>query len=169
MKVVITDVSALFDIYALKILPEFFALKYEFCITDAVFYEITKKDQLIEFEIFERTQKLKVIKFTEEEETEIGLFNWKYTNRSMKDKSILWKAMQLQSMVLTCDNTIKKEAEYRNLEVHGSIWVVVELEKNKIVSTKSAIELLEQLKIVGDRLPIEKINKIIKRLKLKMD
>ncbi len=45
----------------------------------------------------------------------------------------------------------------------------MELEKNKIVSTKSAIELLERLKAVGDRLPIDKINKIIKRLKLKMD
>ena len=87
----------------------------------------------------------------------------------MKDKSILWKAMQLQSMVLTCDSTIKKEAEYRDLEVHDSIWVVVELERNKIVSTKSAIELLEQLKIVGDRLPIDKINKIVKRLKTKID
>ena len=169
MRVVITDVSALFDIYELKILPEFFALEFDYCITDVVYDEIVNQAQVKEFEIFERANKLKVIEFTEEETNEILNFSWKFSNRSLKDKSILWKAIKMQSIILTCDSTIKKEAEYRNLEVHGSIWVVLELEKKNIVSTKKAIELLEKLKLVGHRLPLEKINTIIKRLKTNAD
>lgn len=67
MKVVITDASALFDIYELRILPEFFALNFEFYITDVVYDEIVNADQIKEFELFVRTQKLRIIQFTEEE------------------------------------------------------------------------------------------------------
>jgi uncharacterized protein YeeX (DUF496 family) len=50
--------------------------------------------------------------------------------------------------------------------VHGSIWVLTELEKKKIIGTQKTIELLENLKIVNTRLPFDEIDKIIKRLKM---
>lgn len=169
MKVVITDISALFDILKIGVLPEFFALEYEFCITDTVYNEISKIEDIQEFEIFVRMEKLKIIEISENDLAEIISFQWKFRNRSLNDKSNLWKALRLKAVVLTCDKRIKDEAEHWKLKVHGSIWVIQELEGKNLINTKKAIELLEQLKIVGDRLPIEKINKIIKRLKLKMD
>ncbi len=40
MRLVITDVSVLFDIYHIRALPEFFALDFEICTTDFVRNEI---------------------------------------------------------------------------------------------------------------------------------
>lgn len=169
MRVVITDVSALFDIYSLGILPEFFGLEFEFCITDFVYNEITKIDQISEFEVFVRSKKLKVVTLDVKESDAIQTHNWKFSNRSINDKSVIWKGIQLRAIVLTCDGQIKKEAEFHGLEVHGSIWVVQQLEQTKQITTSKAIRLLEQLKEIGVRLPLDTINKIIKRYKTQMD
>ena len=79
---------------------------------------------------------------------------------------MLFKAMQLKCPLLTCDEKLKKEAIDNGIEVHGSIWVVTELESQKIIDTNKAIELLETLKMVNSRLPMQEIDRIIKNLKV---
>ena len=48
MKLVITDVSVLFDLFHIKILSEFFALDFEIYITIFVYNEIVNQEQIKE-------------------------------------------------------------------------------------------------------------------------
>jgi predicted nucleic acid-binding protein len=79
---------------------------------------------------------------------------------------MLWKSIQLNSTLLTCDRKLKLEAKEHGLEVHGSIWVIEKLEEENILDKSKAIILLEKLKTVNDRLPMEEIDRVIKKLKI---
>lgn len=166
MKLIITDVSVLFDLFHIKVLPEFFALDVEICTTIFVYNEIVQQEQIQEFETFKRTQKLTVLDLLPEEEEQVLNFKLKRNLKSIPDKTMLWKAIQLKCPLLTCDDKLRREAIDNGIEVHGSIWVVMELAGQKIISSFKAIELLEQLKKINSRLPLDEIDKIIKRLKM---
>lgn len=58
MKLVVTDVSVFFDLFAIKLLPEFFALDWEIITTDIVYNEIIQQNQKSEFEVFVRSHRL---------------------------------------------------------------------------------------------------------------
>ena len=81
MKLIITDVSVLFDLYQLEILPEFFALKAEISTTSFVYNEIVIANQVVEFEVYKRSQKLNVIMLTDEEQDAVNQFA---TKRNLK-------------------------------------------------------------------------------------
>lgn len=166
MKLIITDVSVLFDLYHIKVLPEFFALDVEICTTIFVYNEIVQQEQIQEFETFKRTQKLTVLDLLPEEEEQVLNFKLKRNLKSIPDKTMLWKAIQLKCPLLTCDDKLRREAIENDIEVHGSIWVVTELVKQNIINNLKAIELLGQLKKINTRLPFDEIDKIIKRLKM---
>jgi predicted nucleic acid-binding protein len=164
MKIVITDVSVFFDLYSLQILKEFFDLELEIFTTSFVINEITQIEQISEFNNFEKTKKLKIIKISAEEEDEIRKFKLYSANKSFPDISMLWKALQLNCTLLTCDNKLRKEAELHGITVHGSIWVILQLAENDIINKEKAINLLKKMKLVNTRLPIEEIEKQIKKL-----
>ena len=166
MKLIITDVSVLFDLFQLEILPEFFALKAEISTTSFVYNEIVIANQVVEFEVYKRSQKLNVIVLTDEEQDAVNEFKTNRNLKSLPDKTMLWKSIQLNCALLTCDRKLKLEAKELGVEVHGSIWVIEKLVEEKILDKFKAIALLEQLKSVNDRLPIDEIDKIIKKLKM---
>ncbi|MVO08009.1 hypothetical protein GOQ30_02365 [Flavobacterium sp. TP390] len=165
MKLIITDVSVLFDLYQLEILPEFFALKAEISTTSFVYNEIVIANQVIEFEVYKRSQKLNVIMLTDEEQDAVNQFTTKSSLKSLPDKTMLWKSIQLNCALLTCDRKLKLEAKEHGIEVHGSIWVIEKLEEENILDKSKAIALLEKLKTVNDRLPMEEIDRLIKKFK----
>lgn len=166
MRLIITDVSVLFDLFQLEILPEFFALKAEISTTSFVYNEIVIANQVVEFEVYKRSQKLNVIVLTDEEQDAVNEFKTKRNLKSLPDKTMLWKSIQLNCALLTCDRKLKLEAKEHGIEVHGSIWVIEKLVEENILDKFKAIALLEQLKSVNDRLPIDEIDKIIKKLKM---
>lgn len=165
MKIVITDVSVFFDLYHLQVLPEFFALDLEIHTTNFVYNEIVHSSQKSEFAVFERSKKLHIIKITVSEEDEIRAMPLQRSNRSFPDKTVLWKALQLNCTLLTSDNKLKNEALGQGLVVHGSIWVISQLVENEIISKSRGIELFERMKLMNARLPHSEIDKQINRLK----
>lgn len=166
MKLIITDVSVLFDLIQIKVLPEFFALDVEICTTIFVYNEVVLQNQIVELETFKRTKKLNILDLLPEEVDDVINFKTKRNLKSIPDKTMLWKAIQLKCPLLTCDDKLRKEAIDNGIEVHGSIWVLTELENKKIITKQKTIELLKKLKIVNTRLPFDEIDKIIKQLKL---
>lgn len=166
MKLIITDVSVLFDLYQLEILPEFFALKAEISTTSFVYNEIVIANQVVEFEVYKRSQKLNVIMLTDEEQDAVNQFATKRNLKSLPDKTMLWKSIQLNCSLLTCDRKLKLEAKEHGVEVHGSIWVIEKLVEENVLDKSKAIALLEQLKTINDRLPMEEIDKVIKKLNI---
>lgn len=165
MRGLVTDVSVFFDLYEIQVLPEFFALDWEIYTTGFVYNEILQADQKEVFEVFERSKQLKILNFSAEEEQEVRHFKTRLNIRSIADKTILYKALQLEAVLLTCDKKLRKEAEGHALEVRGSIWVIVQLVEKDIVPKTRGIELLEKLKTTNTRLPFSEIDKLIQEWK----
>ena len=166
MKLIITDVSVLFDLYQLELLPEFFALKAEISTTSFVYNEIVVSNQIVEFEVYKRAQKLNVIVLTEEDQEAVSQFATKRNLKSLPDKTMLWKSVQLKCALLTCDKKLKIEAKEHGIEVHGSIWVIEKLVEENILDSTKAISVLNVLKTLNDRLTLDEIDKLIKKLRM---
>lgn len=156
MKIVITDVNVFFDL---------FELDWEIHTTDFVLNEIVYEEQIREFEEFARLNKLRVIKVTSEEVALIKQFELKRPNKSFPDKTALWHAKQMGCILLTGDGPLRKEAEFQRIEVHGSIWVLMQLLENEFINASQTIKLLNDLKKINSRLPKNEIDLIISRLK----
>ncbi len=165
MKLIITDSSVFFDIIKIKALPEFFALDFEICTTDFVKGEILESEQKEQIEMFIRSQKLIVFELSEKEIEEIEKFKTKRVFKTLIDKTVLWKAKQLKCPLLTGDAKLKSEAIEQGVTVHGSLWVIEIMVDNKVITSEVGVEFLERLKICNDRLPLDEIEKLIKKLK----
>ncbi len=82
--------------------------------------------------------------------------------RRITDKSVLWKALQLDCRLLTGDKNLRYEAEEHGLQVNGTLWVIKTLVESNIIEPTNAVLLLEKLKLVNDSLPKDEIEKLIK-------
>ena len=165
MKLIITDSTVFFDIIKIQALPEFFALSFEICTTDFVKGEILESEQREQIEIFIRSKKLTVFALTEKEIEEVEKFQTKRFFKTLIDKTVLWNAKQLNCPLLTGDAKLRSEAIDQCVAVHGSLWVVRTLVEQKIIHPETGIAYLEKLKVINDRLPLEEIEKLIKKLK----
>lgn len=165
MKLIITDSSVFFDIIKIQALPEFFALDFEICTTDFVRGEILESEQREQIEIFIRSHQLIVFELSEKEIEEIENFKTKRFFKTLIDKTVLWKAKQLKCPLLTGDAKLRSEATDQGITVHGSLWVIQIMVESKVVTANAGIEFLEKLKISNDRLPLDEIEKLIKKLK----
>lgn len=166
MKLIITDSSVFFDIIKIQALPEFFALDFEICTTDFVKGELLESEQKEQIEVFIRLRKLTVFKLSEKDIEEVESFKTKRFFKTLIDKPVLWKAKQLNCLLLTGDAKLKSEATEQGITVHGTLWVIQIMVETKIVTADAAIEFLEKLKVSNDRLPLDEIEKLVKRLKL---
>ncbi len=165
MKVVVTDVSVLFDLYKIRILNEFFVLGLEVYITDIVYNQICHPDQKEAFGFFVKKGKLIILPLSSEDIQVAQHFKTKRIMHSLADKTILSKAIELRAIMLTCDKKLRMEAEEHSINVRGSIWVIEQLVEHEIINPTRAISLLEELKMINGRLPVDLIDKLIRRWK----
>ncbi len=159
MKVAIADVSVLFDLFNVEVLPEFFGLDIEIYTTDFIYNEILQSDEKNKFELFVRSGQLKIIVVEHDEQETILNMKLNYANRSIADKTALYKAKQLECILLTCDDKLKKEAIKQKIEVHGSIWIIDQLVENDKIDTKRTIEVIESLKTTNAWLPVDELDR----------
>ena len=165
MKLIITDSSVFFDIIKIQLLPEFFALDFEICTTDFVKGEILESEQREQIEMFIQSHKLIVFELSEQEIEEIVNFKTKRLFKTLIDKTVLWKAKQLNCPLLTGDAKLRNEAIEQGVIVHGSLWVIQIMVESKVITVNAGIEYLQKLKVSNDRLPLDEIEKLIKKLK----
>ena len=165
MKLIITDSSVFFDIIKIQALPEFFALDFEICTTDFVRGEILESEQGEQIEMFIRSHQLTVFVLSEKEIEEVENFKTKRFFKTLIDKTVLWKAKQLKCPLLTGDAKLRSEATDQGIPVHGSLWVIRMMVESNVVTANAGIEFLEKLKVSNDRLPLDEIEKLIKKLK----
>src|ERR1035437_8706363 len=165
MKLIITDSSVFFDIIKIQALPEFFALDFEICTTDFVRGEILESEQGEQIEMFIRSHQLTVFVLSEKKIEEVENFKTKRFFKTLIDKTVLWKAKQLKCPLLTGDAKLRSEATDQGIPVHGSLWVIRMMVESNVVTANAGIEFLEKLKVSNDRLPLDEIEKLIKKLK----
>lgn len=166
MKLIITDSSVFFDILKIKALPEFFALDFEICTTDFVKEEILESDQREQIEMFIRSHQLTVFELSEHEIELIENFKTIRFFKTLIDKSVLWKAKQLNCPLLTGDAKLRSEAIEHGVTVHGSLWIIQIMVESEVITANAGVVFLEKLKKSNDRLPLDEIEKLINKFKL---
>ena len=165
MKVAITDVSVLFDLFNVGVLSEFFGLDIEIYTTDFIYNEILQSDEKNEFELFVGSGQLKILVVEDTEQETISNLELTYQIDQLRIKQHLYKAMQMECILLTCDDKLKKEAIKQKLEVHGSIWIIDQLVENDKIDTKRAIEVIVSLKTTNAWLPVDELDRRLNKYK----
>lgn len=144
MTIVVNDANILIDLVKLQMLPNFFALQFEFCTTDLVLYELHlhQQEQLTPY-IDNGT--LQVIEITDEQLIEITKITIQTPALSEQDCSAFYQAQQLGATLLTSDNKLRKYAQNNALEVHGHLWVFDCMIEAKTITAKRASDKLDEL------------------------
>lgn len=165
MRVVVSDVSVLFDLYELGLLAEFFALPLEICTTDFVIAEIQQNEQQQVFHVWVAMDRLTILTTPAEEIDAIQDDETVSSLLSFQDKTLLWHTKHLEGTLLSGDKKLRLLAEKLAIEVHGVLWVVAVLVNQKLLDESMAIDKLQQLKAINPRLSVQLIDKQIEKLK----
>ena len=161
MKIALIDTNVFLDMLSVDSLPQIFELNLKITTVDFVLSEINQKDQADQLNYFVKSKKLEVYRFSPDDIADIINMKTKRNLRRITDKSVLWKALNIQCLLLTGDKNLRIEAEENGLEVRGSLWVISQLQKANILSNNSAILLLEKLKLQNQSLPKNEIDRLI--------
>lgn len=162
MKTAVQDANIIFDLFDIDLLDAFFKLEIEIFITDFIAGEINKSEQKEFINKYISTGETIVLITTPEEIIELISIRNQTRGLSIADCSILFHATKNKAFILTGDNTLRKYAESNQIEVHGILWVLDELIKEKQISEKKAYLKLTQLMETNSRLPRKECEKRLK-------
>ncbi|MCH7658783.1 MAG: hypothetical protein IIB05_10755 [Bacteroidetes bacterium] len=162
MKTAVQDANIIFDLFNIDLLDVFFELEIEIFITDFIAGEINKSEQKEFINKYISTGETIVLITTPEEIIELISIRNQTRGLSIADCSILFHATKNKAFILTGDNTLRKYAESNQIEVHGILWVLDELIKEKQISEKKAYLKLTQLMETNSRLPRKECEKRLK-------
>ena len=92
-----------------------------------------------------KTGKLTLDDFSEDDIMEIAAIQAGKPNLSEQDCSAFLQAKKDNATLLTSDNSLRRFAKQRNIEVYGHLWIFDNFYEQKIISGTRAIELLNCL------------------------
>lgn len=164
MKIIVNDANILIDLVELKILPYFFQLEFEFHTTAIILNELFD-DQKQELIPYIETEKLIVDDINDEDLIEILIIRTSKPALSEQDCSAFYQAQKLKATLLTSDNTLRKFAKTKKVDVHGHLWLFDNLVDRSIFNGKIATEKLNELcTVINPKLGLPK-NECQKRIK----
>lgn len=144
MKIIVNDANILIDLVDLQLLPNFFALEFEFFTTSLVFEEL-EEDQQFTLQTYVDSGNLLVREMTYEQLTEINNIQKTKPALSPQDCSAFYQAQIEAGILITSDNTLRKFAKTQNQEVHGHLWVFDRMFEAETISGELAIIKLNEL------------------------
>lgn len=144
MRVVVNDANVLIDLVELRLLPHFFALEMEFHTTSIILDELFE-EQADALSPFVENGSLLLHEVTEEELEEIVAIRIEKPSLSEQDCSALYKAQSITATLLTSDNTLRKFAKSKAVDVHGHFWILDQMVAAQTISPITASEKLTEL------------------------
>ncbi len=163
MKIVVTDTNVFIDLMSVDALEAFFALGLEVHTTGFVTNELNKEQSALLLPHI-GGGRLQLDRFTDTEIYEIDVMVTR-NPLHFTDRSVIRLAEKLTAVVLSGDGRLWKECQARRLEVHGSIWVLEQLWVKRLIQPLSCIQRLQDLKRINSRLPKDKIDALIERIR----
>ncbi len=158
-----TDTNVFIDLMSVDALEAFFALSLEVHTTGFVTNELNKEQSALLVPHIGGGRML-IDRFTDVEIREI----MEMTTRNVlhfTDRSVIHLAGKLTATVLSGDGRLWKECKARRLDVHGSLWVVEQIWVKQLVQPVACIDKLKALKKINSRLPKDKIDALIERIR----
>jgi hypothetical protein len=143
MKIAVTDANIFIDLIKLQMLEMLFCIGLDIHTTQEIVDQLNEF-QLTELNIHIGKGVIEVHKFDAEELEEIILFE---TPRALElaDKSVVWLAIKLSSVVLSGDNPVRKFCESKKLSVKGILWLFDEFVEKAILNKPDAHRKMEYL------------------------
>lgn len=155
MRIVINDANILIDLFHLDLIKVFFNLKcWDIKTTDFVFDEL-HEEQKDAIRGFIENKSLILIKSTEEDLNNIFKIHSSTKGLSFTDCSIWYHAKKEQGILLTGDNKLRKQSSSHGVEVRGILFIFDQLLLNNLITFDLAIEKINKLYILNERLPID--------------
>jgi len=161
MKIVINDANILIDLAKLNLLDVFSKSNFELHTTDFVYEELNEEQRspvssLLEKGVLNIIETVEIIDFQE-----INRLLDSSSGLSFEDCSVWYYSAKLSGMLLSGDGKLRKQVRKNGIEVRGIIYVFDELIKQNLISFSKAIEKIEQLRQLNNRLPKNEIEKRI--------
>lgn len=144
MKVIVNDANILIDLVELDILSSFFRLKFEFLTTSLILEELFP-DQQAALQPYIDRKTLEVQDMSADDLVEISKIQQQKSSLSEQDCSAFYQAKKNSATLITSDNTLRKYAKQKQMEVHGHLWVFERMVQAKTISGTRACEKLEEL------------------------
>lgn len=159
MKIVINDANIWIDLVKLDLLQAFSQLDFELHTTDFVLEEL-HDNQKESVQLLHQKGMLNIIETTETEDfINISNLTDKSTGLSFEDCSVWYYSKKLSGILLTGDGKLRKHATKDGVEVKGLIYILDCLLSQNILNFAQAIEKLNQLYAVNNRLPKQEIER----------
>ena len=161
MKVAVKDACVLIDLANGGLLEAWFQLGIETHTTDLVLRQVKMDRQGLAVTAFVEANLLKVETLTGKQvlqmRAELG-----HLPVGVEDQSALFLAMELDAILLTGDRRLRLEGLRKSLEVRGVLWVLDELVKHRLLTSKLAAAKLQSLLADGAFLPHDECQKRLK-------
>lgn len=152
IQIAIQDANILIDLVKLEILGKFFSLPYQFLTTNLVLAELYE-EQIALFQVFISSGTFRVIDVQPAALSIIQQLSLQDPKPSIQDWSVLHYAKQLNAILMTGDNPLRKVAMAHGIEVCGILRILDELIDARVISESEACTLLKRLRTINRRLP----------------
>lgn len=161
---VVSDTNIFIDLVELGILADLFYLPWQIHTTDFVMDELTDATQFDAVYSYCERGRMTVGTLTPEEVGKIfQMSSMPGCKISPADFSVILYAQKANFNILTGDKRLRIYAEKEGIEVHGILFVFEALVEHGILPPELAIELLQKLKQLNKRTPVELIDALIKK------
>jgi len=160
MAFIISDTCIFIDLLEIGLINEFFDLPFEFYTTDFVVKEIVNPKHISAINEYIDFKKLKILEAGPGELYEIVQISGKHPKLSISDCSVFYFGKKNNFTILTNDKRLRQLA--RDIGVHGILWIFDCLLSNRLISKNHAIERLNELMKINQRLPVDDCLKRIK-------
>jgi predicted nucleic acid-binding protein len=154
----IIDANILIDLSRGDLLTWLFALPGQFAAPDGVLDELVEPDR-------ERLRQMGLQRaaLSTEQLLEAALLRAEHQQLSFGDCTALIAARDAQAMLLTGDAGLRAFAQEHDVEVHGVLWVMDELEAASILNGPALAASLRRMLDRGARLPADECRARLKR------
>ena len=156
MIVVVNDANILIDLIKLQLVEAFFNINWEFHSTNLIIENELYDEQKEQLQPYINNGKLIIQELDVEDMISIVNIQVQKPQLSDKDCSALHCAKKLNASLVTSDNTLRKFAKTKKVDVHGHLWVFDALLENNCITPQIAISKLNELNTINSKLNIHK-------------
>lgn len=163
MRVTVTDANIFIDLIKLDLIVHLFAIELEIFTTAEVMEELNDR-QVALLRQFEQNGLLTVKVLSDENRNAIALLKAQ-AGLSYTDRSVIVLSEALDALVLTGDGKVRKYCLSQRKEVRGIIWLFDCFLEFLCIDHTIAVEKMEGLMRINNRLPVEECLERIKKWK----
>jgi len=159
MKILINDANILIDLVKVDLFIQFADLPYDLYTTDFILSEVDQKEELNELI---EGGKLSIIVTVEVEDFR-GIYSLLEgsSGLSFEDCSAWYYSKKMNGTLVTGDGKLRKIVQRNMIEVRGIIFILDEILNNGLINFQTAIEKIELLYKLNNRLPRKELKKRI--------